>query len=380
MQELAALAARLDGVKALSIYLDWSDVDLGHRERWRVVLKQRLAALRASLTHSPHAERVAFEACTARLLSLLPPLGETLEGWGWMGFATATGATHAESLPVAVPTAVTWDNRLRIAPCVGAAETRPALVVVVDHHHAVFHRYERLRLSRIEELVREEHVSITRPMQDVPRAGFHTGTRGTAARDDASRQLQSAYKRFRAEVQRRIAALDRNDTWLVLAGAPEVVTHVAGDLPSIRRARTHVAREIGAAPSGMELAEGVARAVEALLRARVGGEIATVVADAARGARAALGAAPVAAALQRGAVDLLLLTRRLITDDPDTAERLVRAALAEGGRVEEVRGADAEALERAGGGIAAALRFALTPVASAVPPGTTADRERAASP
>jgi hypothetical protein len=113
-----------------------------------------------------------------------------------------------------------------------------------------------------------------------------------------------------------------------------------------------VAREIGAAPSGIELAEGVARGVEALLRARQGGEIAAVVAEAARGARAALGSAPVTAALERGAVDLLLLTRRMITDEPDTAERLVRSA----------------------------LRFALAPVAPAALPGTTADRARAASP
>ncbi|MFI5311194.1 MAG: hypothetical protein ACHQQ3_08185 [Gemmatimonadales bacterium] len=356
-RELVVLAARFDGVKTLSVYLDWSGSDPAQGEQWRVTLKQRIGALRASLKTAPHAEREAFEDCVARVLSLLPQTGSPRGARGWMGFATASGVTQAESLPVMVPTVVAWDDRLRLAPYVAVLEMRPALLVVVDHHRAVFHRYLRTSLSRIDDLEREEHVTVQPPMSDTPRRGFHPGTRGTAARDDAARQLQGAYARFRSDVRRHIEALDRSGDYVVLAGAPEVVAHVASDLAPARRSRTHLAHEVGATASGVELVHAVARGVEALRSAQLREEIDEVLGESKAGGRAALGEPDVTRALERGAVELLLLTWRIIADHPEAAETLVRSALARGGRVEVARGADADVLEGAAGGIAARLRF-----------------------
>jgi peptide subunit release factor 1 (eRF1) len=60
-------------------------------------------------------------------------------------------------------------------------------------------------------------------------------------------------------------------------------------------------------------------------------------------------------------VDLLVLSPAFLFTEADEAESSVHAALQQGARVEVLSGEAAEQLDRAAGGIAGKLRFALDP-------------------
>ncbi|MBI1810171.1 MAG: hypothetical protein HYR75_09765, partial [Gemmatimonadetes bacterium] len=76
-----------------------------------------------------------------------------------------------------------------------------------------------------------------------------------------------------------------------------------------------------------------------------------------RGGHAAFGLESIAAAAIAGAVERIVVSRRLCADDPDRVEDIVQLALIDGARVETAGDALSERLDAEAGGIAAELRF-----------------------
>lgn len=95
-----------------------------------------------------------------------------------------------------------------------------------------------------------------------------------------------------------------------------------------------------------------------MLNKRLQGELVDGVIDQARaGGKGVLGRDETVAALREMRVDTLLLSRALLRDDPELADRCVGTALAQDAEVEEVSGPGAERLDEEGGGMGARLRY-----------------------
>ncbi|MBI3568825.1 MAG: hypothetical protein HY084_11570 [Gemmatimonadetes bacterium] len=353
----------LDFVKAhrvertLSAYLDGSTTDPAERRHWRVELKQEITRLRDALAGATRAERDQFEGCVSRLLERVPP-GEQMPGTpGWVCFCSASGDVHTEALPTRTTTLVVWRDGPFVVPLLSADVADHAVLAIVDWNGAGLWRLADGRLAHGASVTTDAHIDVGPHMGDAPRRGFHGGTRGNTQTDEAQRQLREARARMIDATAHRIASMANGDVCVVVGGAAEAAAALVKALPQGLAVRTVVAPDLRVQSPNGEVVR-LARATLARLNEhRQAQRLDEWQRLAHRGGHAAFGLESIAAAAIAGAVERIVVSRRLCADDPDRVEDIVQLALIDGARVETAGDALSERLDAEAGGIAAELRF-----------------------
>lgn len=364
-QELVDLERGLREQWVLSVYVDATVHDPAERAAWRVKLDNSLAAIRSSLRDATHAEREAFARAAERLHDTLASVTGALRTVGWVAFVGEAGVAHAEGLPVPMPTLMTWERGPRIAPYLRALKQhRPVVVAVADSSRTRLYRYHLGRLESLETLHAHATVGPVYHMGDAPPAGFHAGVRGSTGTDEAQRTMREGLRRMLAEAAQRIVELAGEEGWVAVGGTPQPAQALAALLVHNEALKARIATpHLHVWCTDAEIAR-VAASTAGELRGRRDMQVMTsLVEGTARERFAAFGLEEVRAALAAGAVRELLVSHRWLDEFASVGERIVRSALEEGAEVEEVSGAAADKLDALCGGVAARLRFAVTPMA-----------------
>ncbi len=358
-EQLVTLERRLRGTWTLSVYLDGTMRDYAERGAWRVKLDNSLASIRLSLHDAPHAEREAFAQACAHVHAQLARHSGALRSTGWMAYVTAEGIEHVEGLPVVMPTAVTWERGIRIAPYLRAMELyRPVVVAIVDHRQARLWRWRAEALEHVDTIRAHAVVGPFDHMGDAPPQGFHGGVRGSTGTDASQRTLREGLRRMITETAERITSLAGAEAWVVIGGTPHPSLALRQQLMRADALRERViTSRLHVRSSDAEIARTAAEKSRELRGNRDLAVIDDLLEGTSRGRFASTGLAATRRALRSRAVRELLVSDRFVDESSSVSERLVRSALEQGAEVEEVTGAAAERLDATCGGVAGRLRF-----------------------
>ncbi|HVZ47163.1 MAG TPA: hypothetical protein VG916_00135 [Gemmatimonadaceae bacterium] len=352
-------------VPMLTAWIAGGMLDPADRRHWRVALKRGIAACRRPLARGPSVERGPFEAAVRALEAALPVDATVHNAPGMVMFATAAGDVFV--LPVDAPPrpAVTWKTGPRIAPWLAVSPLVPAIVAIADREHATFYRLAGGALTLLERLDQTPVVEPGTHMGNAPRRGFHTGTRGETQRDAAARRLREARERHAAAVAARLATLAGVTMDVVIGGMRETADLVTKGLPAAFDGRVARIGATGRRVADADLANGATRALQALDAERQVGMVRSLLDAIGASGHAACGAADVLHALERGAVDHLIVAPALVDHLPDALDQVVQESLGERAVIEVARPPAARLLEAQAGGIAARLRFPVPTTARA---------------
>ena len=376
-QTLVALYRELLGDKVLSIYLDGQATDPAERSVWRRRLEQQLGDAERRLQDEPSEEQAGFQNALSLLKEELGWFDAFLPGKGWVGFATADRVVYSETVSVPMPDLVRWERGIRVAPYVrGLKQGRGVTVVLADRRHARVFAYRDGDAEELPGVVADTDVGDLTDVGVAKRGGTHSGVRGQTGTDAARRFLDAGAERMMKRLMEDLAERVDGDGFLLLGGTPETVSALA------QQASPQLAGRLLERPSlhtGMSPAEvrDAAEAAVSELTERLQEGLVTEVSDLAHsGGRGCLGSEATVKALLEGRVDVLLLTRSFIRENPDFADRCVGSAFDQQAEVEELSGSAAQGLDSQGGGIGARLRFLLKSQEPSEPQGFARDRGR----
>jgi hypothetical protein len=366
-EELIRLEQRLRDETVLSIYVNGDHADVTARGQWRTELRNALDAIAESLGDATHADREAFGR--ARELAMKEIDGYTAgeESPGWMGLFSGSEVHHAGVVPVPVPTVATWSQGANVAPAIRVLkEARPVLMVVADSASARIYRYVDRTITRTDEFDRNAKVDQPYHMSRPAPQGFSSGTRGRPGADAAQREKRNATENMIADVIERIDHLAGDGSWILIGGIDNVANTLHGKLDKRLAARASVV-PIDVHDNDARLAE-IAREHASRLRASEDlKRVEDVLSANAAGGTGAVGLADIDRALFNRQVHELYVTSAFVSKHADEAVSAIRRAFDESATVEHVSGDAAEVLDAAGG-IAARLRFTLTPNTPEVAP------------
>lgn len=350
------------GEQILSVYIDGAAANPAERRHWRVVLKQGLAREREALARAARGERVAFERCVTAVEARLPA-GDEMPGAPGLAFlCSASGDLFSEALPAHVDSSVTWRTGARILPYLSAlAGSPPALVVIIDRQGATISRLVDGALSVVETFAPDATKDVGPHMGDSPRIGFHGGTRGETQTDAMQRQMREVRDRLVAQTARRIMALANEASpdglFVALGGSSEASAHLLSALPPALEARTAVVGDLRLlTPTAIPT---LAReALTPLVAAREQRHFEELQRRAHSNGHAAFGFEAMAAAVELGAIEELILSETLCRERAAEVEPVVQRALLDGASIELASPPAAAVLDAECGGVAAKLRFA----------------------
>jgi hypothetical protein len=362
-EELTALERDLRNEKVLSVYIDGRVTDPAERRQWRQNLDNALRDAAATVREEDKEELAAFETCVQHIETALPSFTGALGDVGWVGFATLAGLRYADAVPVPMPTLARWTVGPWISPYVRALkEERVVLVALLDSEGARLLRYAHGLIEPLEVLRSHKTDVPAAHMGDVPREGFHSGVRGSTQSDKAQRERNAAVEALVDRVAERLYALGAADCWTLIGGAQTTATHLEAHVRHrIQEQAIHVP-SLRVDASDVEIAAMARQAGSMLRNASDLGVINRVADTLAFSGHGAVGRLATTRALDELRVQRLYFTHRYLDALGAEAEYAVRAALRQGADVEEVSGEAADRLNDYGG-IAATLRYALTPAA-----------------
>jgi hypothetical protein len=301
---------------------------------------------------------VAFDRASSLITEAVRGFGRVLPHEGWLGLATATELFHAEGLPFAPPDLVRWRQGAYAAPYVRALKsTRPVVMALLDGWRARLFEYLQGRMTTTQELTADRFGVDVSDVHGSKRGTSTTGMRGETRTDHARKTLDAEARRLRKQVVDGIVHMLGDDGGgVALCGTPKATAAVRKVLDEKLPGRVVEISEPSFDSSETELAAGAAAAASELTKARQARLLESCSSSPERGS---LGWSHTYRALAAGAVDTLLVSRHLIENAPDDAERLVRLALAQGAEVEELGDDLGRRLWEEGEGVAGRLRFRL---------------------
>lgn len=354
LEQLRALAARLESVRVLSVYVDNSVADPATRHAWEVQLRQSLQDLRRWLADSPHAEREAFargvDLLEAELVQLAPAPG-------WAAFITEEGVQWAGALPVQVRTMAAWSTGICLVPYLRALkELRRVVAVVVDQAQARLWTYQ---AGRLESLPPERAVVTfeqSTHMGRAPRRGFHPGVHGDVAADAEQRARAEGTRRMLQAVALRVVGLAGDDGVVIVGGIPHVSAQAAGEIAALIPDRVLGLDHLDVHATPAIVLEAAREGGATIRNAQDLRQVMDAIDEAAAGGASSCGIESTRDALTAQQVKLLLLSPQFTVDHLVEAEDAARSALAQGAGVEVVSDGVAPSLD-AHGGIAARLRY-----------------------
>jgi len=354
-QELTELSRAREADMVLSVYLARHNSDPGDRGAWRLRLDGALDTVRASVEQDAPEDLAAFDKAAALVNEGLRSYGRVLPHEGWSGFATGERLWHAEALPFAPTDLVRWRQGIYASPYVRALKSRrPVVLAVLTRMHATLYRYLNGELGEGLELHAEWPAAEGSDVGVSKRAATASGVRGVTRTDFAQRVVDENVRRLHGKLSEAIRSMAGSDGGIVLGGSGVAIGAVRNELGDSFAGRIVEAPELSFDSSREKLLAAVASAASELTVERQS-RLLEACFDA--GGRASRGWNETYRALAAGAVDTLLLSRRLIESSPEDAERLVRLGLSQGAEVEELGDELGDRLLKEAGGVAARLRF-----------------------
>lgn len=358
--DLQDLQRDLADTKVLSVYLGTGFTDPAMRAAWKPALQTAIREARSEI-NDEH-ELAEFDRAAAFLREPEPSPGGTWGAPGWVAFVTANGPRYIGDIHVGPGTMAAWRNGPVIAPYLRALkQLRPVIVALVESASTRLFRYATGALEALGELAAP---GLDAPRSGRPTAPSMTGTpapapRGATGSDLASRRQDTAFERLVTALGERLVQLGGSDSWILVGGTREWAGHAGEAL-----ARQFTGRVLVSATLDHDASDNaiIAAAKDAAteLRAMQGGVLVDQLIEQGGGhARSVVGVPATQRALRANAVDLLLVTPQFISAHAREVEDFVRATIAGGADVEVPSGRAAEELDRAAGGVAARLRFAI---------------------
>jgi Bacterial archaeo-eukaryotic release factor family 10 len=355
-QGLVELSRALAERTVLSVYVHGEVTDPAKRRRWRIELRHALDDIAQWLSTSSHQEREDFAARRALVEARLNQFGASVRAPAWAGFFTSDGEFEAGPLPVAVRTTAVWSTGPCLSPYIRAMkEARPVIVAIVDRRTAHIYRYAGLVAEPVETLRARVRSDDLPHMSRPSRPGFHPGTRGPTAADEAQREVNAATERMLSELVGRLSRYAAGDGWLLIGGIPGVVNATLSLLPSNLRPRaSSIPLDVHATRA--QVADAAREAASRMRSTEDLQRISQAVASAESDGRGTAGSVDTLRALTEGRVRELFFSETFLRDHAVDAESAVRLALEQHAFVEHVSGDAARALDDAGG-VAARLRY-----------------------
>jgi hypothetical protein len=363
--DLTMLERDLRGERVLSVYIDGRVSDPAERRQWRQNLDNAIRDAGAALSASDGVERLAFDGCVKHIEDALASMTGALGDVGWAGFATRIGLRYADSLPVPMPTMARWTEGPWLSPYVRALkEERVVLAALVDSQSARLLRYANGRLESLDVVRARETDVPPGHMGDSPRERFHAGVRGPTQNDKAQRERNAAVEELLGEVAERLLSHGAAESWTLIGGVPTTATHLEARIRDRLRDQVIHVPSLRVDATDAEIAAMARQAGSTLRNASDLAVINSVADTLAFSGHGAVGRMATRRALDELRVQRLYFTHRYLDALGADAEYAVRAALRQGADVEEVSGEAADRLNDYGG-IAATLRYALTPASTA---------------
>lgn len=337
----------------LSVYVDADQRDFGQRAKWRLALKNRLAAERRR-AHDP----AGFDEAFARLSGRLSTDNGFIEGRGWAGFATPDECIYAEALPVPMPNLVRWEPGLRVAPYARALkQCRPVIVVLIDCRTAALHRYRMGVLTGGERLQADAQPGAPGDVRAAKRASEHSGVRGKTASDAAQRLLEVERDRLIARASEVVRSEAAPDGIVVVGGSERVAVALCNALADLGRHRVVAQSGWTLEMSAAELRARVEHAASEITAADQVRMVSSLTDGARAGGNACVGQDDVERALLEKRVRTLVVSDTLREGLPDRADHLEGAAFEQGASVVELSRGAAALLDREAEGVGAVLRY-----------------------
>jgi hypothetical protein len=354
--ELSAFVREQRESRLLSVYVEARVTDPAMRHAWRPAMTAAVRAARATVTDPD--ELTAFDRAAAFLEHPQPALDGIFGAKGWVAFLAPDGPRYAANLPVRVPTLAVWQEGPFISPFLRALKQhRPVAVALVDSRSARLFRFVSGALTELPEL------ALVTP-DDMPptselRATSNPAPRGALGTERVQRRRRAHFQRLANSLTARLTELAGDEGWVLVGGTTEWARLAGDGLPSSLRARVLISDALDHDASHEVVARAAADAATTL-RAREGRALLDrVLEHAGAQHRGVSGVPAMQRALRAQAVDLLLLSPEFLRAHVRDADDAVREALAHGADVEVLSGDAAERLDRAAGGIAGQLRFAI---------------------
>jgi hypothetical protein len=358
--ELQDLTRELAGVPVLSLYVDARVTDPAMRHAWRPAMTAALRAERERLTDD--GARAAFDRAARFVEDPVPPLDGAWGTPGWAAFVTADGPRYAAALPVRVPTLATWRDGPLVSPYLRALKQhRPVIVAIASPRSVRLYRYALNELEALPGLTlpADDDSGTTPTRSPAPRGSAYPAARGALDTEHAARRQRAEFQRLAIALAHRLAELAGHDGWILLGGTTMWARLAADALPADLADRALVSPELDHGDADDAIIR-LAKDAATTLRAAHGSVMLNQLLErAGAGGRASAGVPATQRALHARAVDQLLLSPAFVSEQPMLAEDVARAALAQSADVEVLSGDAATQLDRAAGGIAARLRFAL---------------------
>jgi peptide subunit release factor 1 (eRF1) len=359
--DLIALERSLRSEPILSVYLDGTAKDPATQRTWCIRLEQAIKDLRGWLSDSPRNEREQFEQCVKHLGDTLPPKHTPIGAPGWVTFIAHDGVRYSEHLPVPMPTLAVWSTGASIAPYIRALkQARPVIIVLVDAMKATVYRYHAGILDKLRTIETQAILHPPLHMGDLPRHGFHTGVRGETGRDANQRVLRDGTAHMLKEMTEYVAQQAGTDGWILTGGIPEVSKHAAASIAQVVPERVLSLDSLDIHATEAQIIAAAQKGASTLRDMMDLQHIQSIVEHANGSDLATLGPEATRLALGQARVRELYFTPRYLADHTADVEDAVRAAVDQKATVEQVSQEAAARLD-AFGGIAARLRYALTP-------------------
>lgn len=352
--DIAELSRTLEDQLVLSVYLARESEDPGRGSAWRKRLEVALGEVRSDVESRVPAELPALEQAVDRVMSSLESFGRVLPHEGWCAFATEGKLYLAEGLPFRPHEIVRWRLGAFVAPYIRALKgSRRAVLAVLTRMHADLYSFERGELSEPTKLRAEGAGAEAGDVGMSKRASRASGTRGTTRTDYVKRAQDENTRRHRKNVEEALLDLVGDEGVVVLGGTQKAISAVRKDLEEALPGRIAEVPELAFDTPRDDLIAHLRSAASRLTEEQQ----MRLLEDCSDPHRGSTGWNETYRALAAGAVDRILVARRMVESTPDDAERLVRLALAQGAEVEEVGGESGERLSTESGGVAARLRF-----------------------
>jgi hypothetical protein len=290
-----------------------------------------------------------------------------------MAFATTDGLQHVAALPVGVPTLAVWRDGPFVSPFLRSLkQRRPVTVALVDSRSARLYQYELgvlTPLPGVSIVAGEDEPNGSGPGRPHLRAKSYPAPRAALETERPRRRQRAEFQRLASTLAVRLQEHAGDDGWVLIGGTREWA-QLAGEALAPRFAeRLLVDASLDHDAPEREIARSAREAASALRAMRGSALLDRLLERMVPQGKAEAGVPATQRALHAQAVDLLLLTPEFLRLHVHVAEDAVRAALAQGADVEVLSGEAAPFLDRAAGGIAARLRFAIDGAPTGASPG-----------
>jgi hypothetical protein len=275
-----------------------------------------------------------------------------------VGFGTASGLRHSESLPVQVSTLVRWERGARIAPYIrGLKQTRPMAVALVDSRRSRLFLYREGQVTEVEDLRSDTFLGDLLDPAAPQRPGRYSGTRGETATDAAQRYLEEGMVRMLKRVRDVAVDLVKPDGFILIGGDQEAVAVLRPMFPKGSDRRILENPSLFVEMALPEVKTAAAEGASSLSKLRQISLLEEIIEQTHSGGNGSLGAEETVRALTEGRVDILALSRGFVEANPDLADQCVSEAFQQGADVRVFSGGPAERLDMEGGGVGARLRY-----------------------